>query len=87
MCVWYSQCPQLGHVVEAGQRYEGDVIVVEGAGLRHREGKLKAEENNCMKSPTANALYSSAIFTFHVLQMVQMTIDPTHKIEFLPSSQ
>lgn len=39
MCVGYSQCPQLGHVVEAGQRYEGDVIVVEGAGWRHREGR------------------------------------------------
>lgn len=47
VCVFerYSQCPQLGHVVEAGQRYEGDVIVVEGAGWRHKEGKSKAEKN------------------------------------------
>lgn len=27
----YSQSPQLGHVVEARQRDEGDVVVVEGA--------------------------------------------------------
>lgn len=27
----YSQGPQLGHVVEAGQWNEGDVVVVEGA--------------------------------------------------------
>lgn len=28
----YSQRSQLRHVVEAGQRDEGDVVVVEGAG-------------------------------------------------------
>lgn len=51
-------------MVEAGQRYEGDVIVVESAGWRDREGKSKAEENNCTKNPTAVALYGSAVFTF-----------------------
>lgn len=35
MCVCvYLQCSQLGHVVEAGQRDEGDVVVVEGAGWK-----------------------------------------------------
>lgn len=42
VCVRYSQCPQLGHVVEAGQRYEGDVIVVEGAGLETQRGEVKS---------------------------------------------
>ena len=37
VCVLYSQCPQLGHVVEAGQGDEGDVVVVEGAGQRKRK--------------------------------------------------
>lgn len=40
-CVLYSQCPQLGHVVEAGQGDEGDVVVVEGAGRRNREREGK----------------------------------------------
>lgn len=51
MCVGYSQCPQFGHVVEAGQRYEGDVIVVEGAGWRHREGKLQADVSQTPNGP------------------------------------
>lgn len=38
-CLVYSQRPQLRHVVEAGQGDEGDVVVVEGAGRRHRERK------------------------------------------------
>lgn len=38
-CVIYSQCSQLGHVVEAGQGDEGDVVVVEGAGEKHKEEK------------------------------------------------
>lgn len=33
----YSQCPQLGHVVEAGQWNEGDVVVVESARKRKRD--------------------------------------------------
>ena len=33
VCV-HLQCSQLGHVVEAGQRDEGDVVVVEGAGWK-----------------------------------------------------
>lgn len=33
----YSQSPQLGHVVEAGQRNEGDVVVVEGARKQKRD--------------------------------------------------
>ena len=45
MCVLYSQCPKLGHVVEAGQRDEGDVVVVKGAGWRDKErGKDKRSE-------------------------------------------
>lgn len=36
MCAIYSQRPQLGHVVEAGQGDEGDVVVVESAGWRDR---------------------------------------------------
>lgn len=42
-CVLYSQCPQLGHVVEAGQGDEGDVVVVEGAGEKNR-GKTGGEK-------------------------------------------
>lgn len=33
----YSQSPQLGHVVEAGQRNEGDVVVVESARKQKRD--------------------------------------------------
>lgn len=48
MCLFvlYSQCPQLGHVVEAGQGDEGDVVVVEGAGQRNRERKKGGKEKN-----------------------------------------
>lgn len=48
MCVCdgalYSQCPQLGHVVEAGQGDEGDVVVVEGAGERNRQRKNRRRQ-------------------------------------------
>lgn len=46
MCVCvYLQCSQLGHVVEAGQRDEGDVVVVEGAGeSKHSQGKKWTKE-------------------------------------------
>lgn len=40
-CALHSQGPQLGHVVEAGQRDEGDVVVVEGAGRRHTEKHVR----------------------------------------------
>ena len=43
-CVLYSQRPQLGHVVEAGQGDEGDVVVVEGAGQRNRERGKRGEK-------------------------------------------
>lgn len=33
----YSQSPQLGHVVEAGQWNEGDVVVVESARKKKRD--------------------------------------------------
>ncbi len=42
VCVLYSQRPQLGHVVEAGQGDEGDVVVVEGA-ENQREEKRKTD--------------------------------------------
>lgn len=44
--VQYSQCPQLGHVVEAGQRDEGDVVVVEGAGQRNRKWEKQLLEKH-----------------------------------------
>lgn len=39
----YSQRPHLGHVVEAGQRDEGDVVVVEGAETEETEGKKRQQ--------------------------------------------
>lgn len=41
----YSQRSQLGHVVEAGQRDEGDVVVVEGAGRQTQEKNINYDKH------------------------------------------
>lgn len=46
LCVLYSQSPQLGHVVKAGQGDEGDVVVVEGAGQRKKESGRGGKRKN-----------------------------------------
>ncbi len=70
VCVLYSQCPQFGHVVEAGQGDEGDVVVVEGAGQRNSERKKgRKEKNRLLDKEDPGATYWSGGFNCDASQI------------------
>ena len=61
----YSQCPQLGHVVEAGERDECDIVVVEGTKTEKRE--------NIRKQCTMNTIHNTDILKSLILTSKPLT--------------